>query len=1121
MKTAGLFILFLLATSVNTYSQSDILDRKVRLDITEGTIDVILKHIGSKGGFTFSYGQDIPRDKQIRLNHTKNTIGQFLDEIFNGKIYCIEYGNKLIIMQKPTLPEKFTLGGRVIDAATKKPLPGVTVFIPGTEPLIGSVSDQDGFFEITVPTGQNIIRLSCIGYESNSFIPYRNKTLNLELNPGNLELNEVEIVYYKIYKEENINSSVSKIPLKHLDKVPMNGIEDVLQGNSAGVHVVRNSGMPGASLQVKIRGMNSLINSDPIYFLDGTYIQQSSLYAVSPHDIETIEILKDASGTAKYGACAGNGVVLLHSKKGSSNRTNVTFDYYSGQQQLWKEPDLMTTEEFLNYFKMVKPDDPSFDTLETFYQTDWMKMVFHKASTEDYHLSVSRSNDKSNFYLSTGFYKQSAIIKDLEIKKMSFKVNSDHIIKPGFRIGQDVSMVYLHHKGLKEGCFLNDFYNPILGAMCMLPFRPSTDSLLTWVSEDAVITNPYDDVELANNIRKNYLIFGSLNTQIELLPKIRYATKLGFDFCYQDNVSYNRSTIKAATSSPGFIYGNTYNIVDLSYNWQHSILYSGSFSGAHLVNIKLEFEFGENKNEWIPVSYKQYDKSLNFIEDTVGSISRSYEKSGLSTKFLHHAYSGLIQYSFKNRYHIDLGIRRESIGFYTNNSLKRLSGLYPSFSLGWIFTNESFLLPGFLKYGKIRYGWGKAGISPRINYSYFAKMMRDMEYISAFDAEGHTTSSALRRQTNENFYWENMHSHNAGLDLGLFDNKFFMTIEYFNHHLKMGDKYAVDNPKPIIEILNQMYYFSIDYLPVAEMTNKGFEWELGCKHAGSNLVWDIHLNFTHLNNRIIDVEESELDRIAFSDTYDPIAVNIPGETAGSFYGYIIDRLFRAEDCDEMGYAINQPFAIDENGMISYAQPNARAGDYKYTDINDDGIIDKNDKAIIGNPFPKYTFGLFYNLEFLNFDFNVFFQGTYGNDIFNATKLWLYNPYGLSNWTRDITNSYREPAYSETGELIDEGNTNTELHRFDYYNTNRNLRVSDFYVEDGSYLRLKNIQLGYTFNSGLTKKVHIQKFRIFVCVQNLITMTNYSGLDPEVGGWGIDCGIYPQPRTYLAGVNVTF
>jgi TonB-linked SusC/RagA family outer membrane protein len=1121
VKPAFLLIQFLLATSVNIFSQTGILDRKVEIKITEGSIGLVLNEIGHRGGFAFSYGQDIPRENKIILNHSKQTVRQYLDEIFKDKIYCIEYGNKLIIMQRPMLHEGYVFRGRVVDAETKEPLPGVTIYIPGSKPLIGSVSDQEGSFKINMPPNQNMIRLSCIGYVSSSFVPDKNKPENFELSIDNLELNEVKIVSYKNSKGENINSPLSNISSAQLEKVPLSEVENALQGSSAGVHVVRNSGMPGASLQVKIRGINSLINSDPIYFLDGIYIQQSSLYAISPHDIESIEVLKDASGTAKYGASAGNGIVLLHSKKGNSKRLTASFNYYIGQQQLWKKPDLMTTTEFLQYYNIVRPEDSQFDKLDSIYHTDWMNAIFHKALTEDYHFSINRSNDRSNIYISSGYYEQSAIIKKLELKRYSFKVNSEHIINPGFRIGQDISLAYLQFKGLNEGCFLNDFKNPILGAMCMLPLRSSTDSSLIWASNSVAIINPHDDVELTDNSRKNYSLFTTLNSQVRILPKIRYSTILGFEVYYQDNVSYDRSTVKAAVTIPSVIYGNTYQITDLSYDWRHSILYSTSFSGGHSLNTMLDFEFGQNKNEWIPTMRYQYDKSMNIIADTTGSLNKSYKRSGSSTEFIHYAYSGSFQYAFKNDVHLNFDIRREIIGFYSDNVLKKISGTYPSFSLGWIFMRESPVTHKILDYGKIRYGWGKAGNSPRLNYSFCAKMMRDMEYISAFETKDVITNSAIRRQTNESFYLENMHSHNIGLDLELFKKNLIFSADYFYNHLNMGDKYFMDSPKGFIELINQMCSYGIDYLPVAEMNNTGFEWELNYKHSGHLMAWDLNLNFTYLKNKIINIEESELARIDTSNNYDPISVNLPGEVAGSFYGYIIDGLFTADDCNEIGYVIKQPFTIDNLGRKHLSQPNARAGDYKFADINHDGVIDKNDKTIIGNPLPKFTFGLFCNLQMLNFDFSLFFQGTYGNDIFNATKLWLYNPYGLSNWTRDIINSYREPADDKETGFMDEGNTNTTLHRFDYYNVNNNLRISDFYVEDGSYIRLKNIQLGYTINPGLTKKIHIQKFRIFVCAQNLLTITNYSGLDPEVGGWGIDCGIYPQPRTYLAGLNVTF
>ncbi len=309
-------------------------------------------------------------------------------------------------------------------------------------------------------------------------------------------------------------------------------------------------------------------------------------------------------------------------------------------------------------------------------------------------------------------------------------------------------------------------------------------------------------------------------------------------------------------------------------------------------------------------------------------------------------------------------------------------------------------------------------------------------------------------------------------------------------------------------------------LPLADIINSGIEGEIGFREVGNHVNWDLSVHATYLRNRIVKVEPSPINII--NGNTDPISVHLQGETAGSFYGYRTDGLFTLADCPGPGQVVtNQPFTIDEDGNRQYAQPNAHDGDYKFVDINDDGVIDQNDKTIIGNPFPDLTFGFNANIQYRRFDLSMLWQGTYGNEIFNATKLWLYNPYGTANWTADMKNSYRSPTYNEYGQIKDPGLTDTPLHRFDPAAENKNLRVSDFYIEDGSYLRLKNIQLGYTMDPERTRRIHVEKLRIYVSVQNLLTFTNYSGLDPEVGGWGIDCGNYPQPRTYSAGVSVEF
>ena len=1117
-------LLFLLACPGFVFTQSAILDKKVRIETREGPVGSILDEISKQGGFIFSYGQDIPHNDYVKLAFSKQTVRQFLNEIFQGEIYCVEYGNKLLIRQKPELSEVYSVRGKVVDSETKEPLTGVTVFIPGSDPVIGSVSDREGNFQINVPTGLDVIQFSCIGYETSTFIPDQTTHADIELHPKNQELEEVVIEYYQKPFDEASNLAISYISAEKLETMPVPSIENALQGNSPGVHVVRNSGMPGSSLQVTIRGNHSLINSDPVYYLDGIPIQQTSLRAISPHDIESIEILKDASSTTEYGAIGGNGVVLLNSRRGGGDKITASFDYYIGQQRAWKTPDLMNTSEFLDYYQLVKPSDTRFDGLDSLYHTDWMELIFHHAGTEEGHFSISGGTRNSDIYFSSGYFKQSAIIKEMEFKRYSFKTGFNHRIKKRLRIGHDLAFSHLNYKGLKEGCFLNDFRNPILASMCMLPLVPPGDSGSIFISDQARMINPYDDTELANNSRKNYLFFGNILSDFLIIPDVRFETQLGFEINYQDNVSFNKSVpaIIVSSNEPVYILSNEYDIADLSFHWQNSVKYSTDFLKDHTINAMLGFEFGQCKNEWIPVRQRRYDRNMIEIEDLTGSGNTAYTEKRSATDFTYNAFSGSIRYAFRGKYYLDMVLRRDAIGFYADNELIRLSGIYPSLSLGWIFLKEYQLSPGgLLHYGKIRLGWGKAGNSPRLNYSYYAGMMQNMEYVYAFNSSRAITNSAYQRQTYEKFYWEDMDAYNLGLDLGLFRNSLFISLNYFRNHLNMGNKYKADNPLPFIGILNHRKSYGIHYLPVAEISNRGFECDLNYKKSSRNLTWEFNLNLTHLKNNIIDIEENALSHLYIGST-DPISVNIPGESAGSFFGYKIQYLFDEGDCpDGSSIVTNQPYIMDEYGVINYSQPGAQAGDYRFADVNDDGIIDKMDKTIIGNSFPDFTFGVYSYLQFLGFDLSIFFQGIYGNDIFNATKLWLYNPYGLSNWTPDITNSYRSPELSTSGEVLDEGFTSTSLHRFDYYAVNKNLRVSDFYIEDGSYIRLKNIQLGYTLKPEITKKARINRFRIFICSQNLLTFTNYSGLDPEVGGWGIDCGIYPQPRTYLAGVNLEF
>ena len=1125
MKRVVFILVVLVACALNMQGQAKILDKRVRVEQREGTIGSFLEEISRKGGFVFSHSQEIPLEKQVRLQYNRQTVQQFLDEIFDGEVYCIEYGKKILIKKKPGIPEVYSVRGRVTESGTGEPIPGATVIISGTDPLIGSISDENGVFRINVPLGMNVIQFSCIGYQKLDLNTGQPVPEEIELTPSSQEISEVVVEDYRLPVDIESGVAVSYIPGDRLERIPGVSIENALIGAASGVYTVRNSGMPGSSFQVKVRGTRSLINSDPVYYLDGIPLQSALLNAVSPHDISSVEINKDATSTASFGARAGNGVILLHSKDGDSESTRVHFDYHIGMQQAWKKSDLLKTEDFLDYSELVRPEDSRFDDLDSIYRTDWMELVFHPAKTEDCHLSVSGGNERSDYYLGTGFYNQASIIKELKLKRYSFKFSSNHRINQRWRISQDLSLAHIRHEGLKEGCFLNDLNNPILASMCMLPIIQPNDSLLDIsVLRNAPPGSPeqiadpeiqYLDEELTDNVRKNYTVFGNLTSRIDLTRNLELQTSLGFEVFYQNNVCNNRTYPINVDLAYNPVLEINYKVLDLGMYIKNYLHYQETLAGLHKVEVFAGFEYGQNTNEWIPVSQKLTNLATAAGTSTTGynSIWDQRYDVGIQNR----AYTGSFSYVYKERYILDGSLRREVVTFETDSAKKKYSDWYPSISLGWIFLNRNRAAAGLLQFGKVRYAYGMAGNSPRLDYSFYARFMRDMAYVYSFSSSGMITSSALQRQTNEKFYWEKSSAHDLGIELGFLQNRLFISTDLFYNHLYRGETSDYKDPLEFVGDLYNKNQFGIVKLPPAEMLNYGVEGQVNYKNTGRVLQWDISLNITHLRNRIIEIDGQNF----FSST-DIIPVNLKGEIAGSFYGYRIERLFTEDDCLAPGETvINQPYITDEDGNRIYAQPDAHAGDYKFMDINGDSVVDRNDRTILGNPYPDLSFGFYVNARYRQFDFTMFWQGTYGNDIFNATRLWLYNPYGNSNWTTDILNSYRSPEYDESGEMTDPGLTDTDLHRFDYLAENKNLRVSDFYIEDGSYLRLKNIQLGYTINPVLTSRIHIRELRIYIAAQNLLTFTRYSGLDPEVGGWGIDCGIYPQPRTWYAGVSVEF
>lgn len=1090
----------LLAFCSCCFTQNAILERKVRLKKHKGTIAFLLSEIEAKGAFVFSYGHDIPVSEYRSLSSGNQTIKQYLFEMFGGSVYTIEYGNKLLLVIKPEMPYYYQIKGKVIDTETKQPIEGVTICIPNSQPLIGGVTDKDGFFRMNTKTDVDAINLSCIGYQSDSVSWFHGNEPIIELDPYKHEISEIEIVYYLKPKSEHSNYAGSIVNKDVIDNAKIASIENILQGTSPGVHVVANSGMPGASLQVKIRGVNSAINSDPVYMLDGIPVQQSFLYTISPSDIKSITIIKDAAELAKYGAIAGNGVVLLQSKVKKSTALKVSYNFSYGLQQVYKKLSLMTTDEFVEFSTKVGRNSQVPDSLDAHYNADWQNTIFHKGIKSEHVIALGGGNDRNHFQLSTSLFNQEAIVKNLSLKRYTFKVSSGHKVNARLYFNQNTALSYVNYKGINEGTFLNDYGNVLLGSILRLPFPDTNKVSPIPFKPSTYIINPSNDFELVNNSKKNYSILNNFSFKAKVFPKLTYISNFGVQTLFQNSYNTNRTVMLVSPDSPKQFYVSEYNVLDLSFTWQQNLEYTAKLFNKHLISTGINTELIFCTNSWIPIDRTKHLGSVGGDADSIISANNVYLKEGSVSNYESSAYAGFVNYNFKKKYFASFHFRTDKIVFKQNNGERKLRHNYPSVGLGWLLSNEEFWNSNVLEYFKFRVSYGKAGISPVVNYSFYNKIFRDFEYLYAFESSGTTSISAKKRRINEKFYYENIDAHNVGIDLGFLRNSIFFSIDYFRSHTHKGNMYTFENARNFYRYLTDIEKAGTISLESAGIINSGFEYELSYKQKVGKLSYNLNVNFTQINNRIVNYQER--NDVLYNENSDQLAVNLEGGSIGSFYGYKTNGIFTQND-------------IIEGAKVSNVQPNAREGDLRFVDINNDGKINLSDKTIIGNPFPDFTFGVYLNFKYANLDLSAFMQGVYGNDIFNATRLWLYNPYGLSNWSTDMYNSYRKETKN------DPGNRETSLFRVDYLNLNKNLRVSDFYIEDGSFLRFKNIQLGYTFNNNFKSKNFYENVRVFVSVQNIYTITNYTGYDPEVGGWGIDCGAYPNPKVYMFGANVNF
>jgi TonB-dependent starch-binding outer membrane protein SusC len=1058
-----------------------------------------------------------------------------------------------------------TITGKITDAANE-PLIGVTVLIQGT--TIGTVTDINGVYTLTkVPNQPVTIVASFIGFNSES------QQVDLSVNPyakidfkliENIEeLSEVVVIGYGTQKKSDLTSAVASVSAEDLEKSRATNVQEALQGRAAGVSVSTNTGTPGSRISVKIRGVTSITGTDPMWVIDGV---PGNANSVNASDIESMEILKDASSAAIYGASAANGVILVTTKKGKAGDTKVTFNAYGGIQEANKFVDVNSGPEFIRMYHEYEAlaGKRKFYSLEpdTFPTYNYQDMVFRKAWQQNYDIGVSGGSEKSTFYMGIGYLDQDGILKNSSYNKISVRLNGEHTANKWLKIGMNTSYNREQTTGFEEWELKSEYASPILQAVGYHAFVDPYGKKLTTSEYDdgwtfspmGNVVNPLATIALKHQKNTNHFANGSLFAIVTPVEAIKFESRVNGNVSF--NNSYNFRPIYYITGTQQNTTSKLYNSIGYYQGWgiQEILTFNKTFFDVHNITAMAAFESGYSKGQtWQATRVSlinqtpemwYFDASTNDTLDSQIPDGSAWEESGFS-------YLGRISYDYKSMILAQFNVRKDYSSIF---GPRKRSGVFPSFSAGFKFTELDVVKDAmpYLNFGKIRYGWGKSGNNSVRRYQYYPTVGYFSVFNYAFDDETPTNGAAPSLNANPAIAWEDVVTSNLGMDLQFLESRLTIACDYFERH---NNGMLMEVPSPMFA---GWYIFpgsvyqeggstgsSNAVKNVGKFSNKGVELSLDWKEKRGIVNYGANFNLTYVKTTVgkIVPDTIYLGNTQGMSSY--LTRTISNQPFDIFYGFKTDGIFRLKDTpsgDANEICTNQPYTEDAEGNRVYAQDKAKPGDFRFKDINGDHKIDDKDMVALGSPHPKWMMGinLFAEAE-LPFNLGVvdakaFFQGAFGQKVFNATKFYLCNTDGAYNWGKDYyDNHYQKELYDKQDNLVTISNDATAKYpRLDPTSANANFsQLSDFYVEDASYLRIKNVELGWTLPKNVTEIVDIEMIRLYVGAKNLYTFTKYSGLDPEVGGTlntnnhsdprtaGIDKAAYPTAKMYTFGINVTF
>ena len=994
--------------------------------------------------------------------------------------------------------------GTVTDADDGIALPGVSVVEKGT--YNGTVTDLDGNYTIMVSSNEATLMFTYIGYKTTDVAIAGNSNVDHALSADIAGLEEAIVIGYGNQQRSKISGAVGTIDIKDATSVPVLRTEQALQGRAAGVQVTQNSGQPGSTQSIRIRGTGSLNNAEPLWVVDG--IPSGGIDYLNPADIESISVLKDAASAAIYGARGGNGVILVTTKKGAKGQpAQVTYDTYYGFQEPWKKIGLLNAEQYailMNESRAAAglvPLAQLSDPASLGEGTDWQDALFQRAPMVNHSFNFTKGTATSSTAIGGSHFAQDGIIggEKGRFERTTFRVSTQQDAGDRFRIGQTVNFTHISRNALAEN---NEFATPVVRALNMDPVTPVSRPDGSYAYSELIgsdIANPINQVETTFDNWVTNRFVGNMYGEYDLLKELKFRSSVNIDLSLGSQKiflpQYDLGIGENDPNRPAYEWREVNGLIRnenkwSNWQWENTLQYDKELKNGDRIQTILGYSalYGNYQNIG---TYRDslnsndpelafLDNSLNFNEQAPNASGGFGESSYLST-------FARVQYELGDRYSMSGTVRRDgSSKFGANNRY----GIFPSLSAAWNLTEIPWVVEkDWIEFAKVRASWGRNGNADGIgNFDFTSVVFNGQNYTFGPDQQ-QVNGAGPVTTSNPDLKWETVDQFNAGVDLDLYRGRFNIVLDYFVKNT--NDMLAVV-PVPGV----------VGFLPaatnVASARNKGIELALTYRGEKGDWEYDVTGNLSVIRNEITGLGEGGQpintgsvfgagnDFTAYTDIGLPMAV---------FYGYETAGIFQT----------------DEEAIANTAQPEAQAGDVIFVDQNEDGVLDENDKTVIGNPHPDFTFGLTGNVKWKNFDASIFIQGSQGNDLFN----------GIFRYDLNTTNLPVSALERWTGE----GSTN-EHPRITHTDANQNNRVSDRFIEDGSFVRIKNLQIGYTLPQSIQDKLDIGKCRFYVSASNLLTLTNYSGLDPEIGSRGtleigIDRGFYPVGRNFIAGINVTF